>query len=383
MGDNGDVPPYSPDALRRWPDVESAELVAADAADRLLLDESAAALAAAPDGTVFIIGDAYGALTLGAADAGCRDIRVHQDLLAGQRALEANADRFALASSYRSLDLVPQLVAGARLVLLRLPRALDALDDIAGLIAASADPRVEVFAGGRLKHMTVAMNDVLRRSFTRLDVTHARQKSRVLIAREPLEGGIPNPRTSRQVVPGLGEPLTVCAVGGVFAGTSVDIGTRFLLEQLAAARPASDGDVIDFACGTGVVATWLALRDPGLSVLASDQSAAAVASAAATARANGVDDRLRVVRDLGLASRADGSATFIALNPPFHTGAAVPGGVAEPLFAEAGRVLASGGELWTVWNSPLQYRPALERLVGPTRQAARNAKFTVTVSTRI
>jgi 16S rRNA (guanine1207-N2)-methyltransferase len=35
-----------------------------------------------------------------------------------------------------------------------------------------------------------------------------------------------------------------------------------------------------------------------------------------------------------------------------------------------------------VWNSPLQYRPALERLVGPTRQVARNAKFTVTVSTR-
>ncbi len=234
MGDNGDVPPYSPDALRRWPDVESAELVAADAADRLLLDESAAARAAAPDGTVVIIGDAYGALTLGAADAGSRGIRVHQDLLAGQRALEANADRFGLASSYRSLDLLPQLVAGARLVLLRLPRALDALDDIAGLIAASADPRVEVFAGGRLKHMTVAMNDVLRRSFARLDVTHARQKSRVLIAREPLEGGIPSPRTSRQVVPGLAEPLTVCAVGGVFAGASVDIGTRFLLEQLAA-----------------------------------------------------------------------------------------------------------------------------------------------------
>jgi 16S rRNA (guanine1207-N2)-methyltransferase len=35
-----------------------------------------------------------------------------------------------------------------------------------------------------------------------------------------------------------------------------------------------------------------------------------------------------------------------------------------------------------VWNSPQRYRPALDRLVGPTRQIARNAKFTVTVSTR-
>ena len=45
-----------------------------------------------------------------------------------------------------------------------------------------------------------------------------------------------------------------------------------------------------------------------------------------------------------------------------------------------GRVLAPGGELWTVWNSHLRYRPDLERLVGPTRQIARDRTFTVTAS---
>ena len=57
-------------------------------------------------------------------------------------------------------------------------------------------------------------------------------------------------------------------------------------------------------------------------------------------------------------------------------------GIALKLFADAGRVLAPGGELWCVWNSHLRYRPQLARLVGPTRQVARNAKFTVTVSTK-
>jgi 16S rRNA (guanine1207-N2)-methyltransferase len=52
------------------------------------------------------------------------------------------------------------------------------------------------------------------------------------------------------------------------------------------------------------------------------------------------------------------------------------------MFDDAGRVLAPGGELWTVWNSHLGYRAALERAVGPTRQIARNAKFTVTASRR-
>ena len=45
-----------------------------------------------------------------------------------------------------------------------------------------------VYAGGRIKHMTPAMNEAIRRSFGRLDVTHARQKSRVLVAREPQPG---------------------------------------------------------------------------------------------------------------------------------------------------------------------------------------------------
>ncbi len=55
------------------------------------------------------------------------------------------------------------------------------------------------------------------------------------------------------------------------------------------------------------------------------------------------------------------------LNPPFHIGAAVHAGIALKLFADAGRVLAPGGELWALWNSHLRHRPALERLVEPTR----------------
>ena len=138
---------------------------------------------------------------------------------------------------------------------------------------------------------------------------------------------------------------------------------------------------IDLACGTGVVAAWLALRHPDAVVYASDQSAAAVASARATAEANGVAARVTVARDDALSSRPDASASFIALNPPFHSGAALTGLIAERLFADAARVLRPGGELWCVWNSPLRYRPTLERLVGPTRQLARDPRFTVTVST--
>ncbi|WP_061782160.1 class I SAM-dependent methyltransferase [Microbacterium hominis] len=368
--------------LRRAPDIEGEGLVAADAADRLILDESAALRTAAGPGEIVVIGDGYGALALGAAFAGARDVRVHQDALSGERALAANARALGLDDRVSSGALDAALVSGARVVLLRLPRALDALRDIAGLIAAHAVSDVVVVAGGRLKHMTVAMNDVLRSAFDTLDVTHARQKSRVLIARDPRGvGGDPVPAAARI------DGLEVRAFGGAFAGARLDIGTRALLAALDAAPAAPAGGTpddpwIDLACGTGIIGAWLARRHPAAHVYASDPSAVAVASARATAAANGLADRVMVARADGLEQRADASASFIALNPPFHSGAALTAGIAERLFADAGRVLRPGGELWCVWNSPLRYRPALDRLVGPTRQIARDAKFTVTVSTR-
>lgn len=364
-------------ALSRHPDVEAPEFVAADAADRLLLDEAADALAAAAPGTVVVIGDGYGALTLAAAVQGVRGIRVHQDALSGERALAANAERLGIPQTWEWHDLDEQLLKGAELVLVRLPRSLDALSEIAEAIARHAAPTARVFAAGMVKHMAVTMNEVLRASFGRLDVTHARQKARVLIAAEPL--AVPDaptwPRTRLDAETGL----AIVARGAAFAGPAVDIGTRFLLSQLDAA-PRVD-EAIDLGCGTGVIAAWLARSRPHLRVTATDQSAAAVASARATAAANGLADRIVVVRDDALASRPDASAELIVLNPPFHIGHIVHRGIALKLFADVGRVLAPGGQLWTVWNSHLRYRPELERLVGPTRQLARDRTFTVTAST--
>lgn len=384
------------DALRRHPDLEAPGLQAADAADRLILDEAASALAGAQaPGDVVVIDDAYGALALGAAAAGARDVRVHQDAITGERALAANAARLGMpeADRPRSLPLEPGLVAGARVVLMRLPRSLDRLDEVAALIAQHAAPGVRVFAGGRIKHMSLAMNEVLGRWFERVDVTHARQKSRVLVAagvrtgegletrpegapRPAQEEGAPRPAQRRDEELGL----IVVAYGGVFAGAGVDIGTRFLLGVLGDAVPDATS-AVDLACGSGVVAAWLARRRPGLVVRASDRSAAAAASAALTAAANGVADRVQVTRADGLEHLPDASERLVVLNPPFHTDAAVHTGIATHLFAEAARVLEPGGELWCVWNSHLGYRPLLERVVGPTRQIARNPKFTVTAST--
>ena len=100
-------------------------------------------------------------------------------------------------------------------------------------------------------------------------------------------------------------------------------------------------------------------------MLAVDQSAAAVASAAATAAANGLGDRIRVIRDDAADSVPDGSVDLVVCNPPFHVGAAVVTTAADRLFAAAARVLRPGRRA----VDGLQQRAALQADADPARRA--------------
>jgi 16S rRNA (guanine1207-N2)-methyltransferase len=321
-----------------------------DAADRLILDEAALLLRGA---VVVVVGSA--ALAAAAHDLGAARVSVSDDADARSSALE------------------PGLFADATVVLLRLPKALAALDHVARLIASAAPVDVVVVSGGRLKYMTTGMNEILLRSFGQLDVSLARQKSRVLTAREPLAAVSAD--ATRKHDADL--DLWVASVGGVFAGDSVDIGTRTLLSVFG--RLPAYSSAIDFGCGTGIVAVALKRRRPSARVIASDVSAAAVQSARETATVNESD--IEVIRDNLLSSQPDASVDLILLNPPFHDGGSLSTDAALAMFAEAGRVLKPGGQLWTVFNSHLGYAKALERAVGPTTQITHNAKFTVAAST--
>ncbi|WP_314428318.1 methyltransferase [uncultured Microbacterium sp.] len=396
--------PYS--RLRRWPDVEADNLQAYDATDLLLVDR---ALSLGVDGReIAVIGDEYGAITLALTDAGLDGVRVHQDLATGRRALARNAAELDLAG-FSSHELESSLLAGARLVLLQLPKALAELEEVADAVARWAAPDVVLVAGGRVKHMTIAQNEALGRSFAEVRAERAERKSRLVVASapRPVPAEPPFPVTARH------DGLTLVAHGGAFAGAKLDIGTRVLLDALGldrsrlganatesaentpnrpdvtrssgvmgGERPSSAPTVVDLGCGTGALAASYALAHPESRVIATDRSAAAVASARATMVANGVDDRVVVTHD-DAGSEIDGArADVVLLNPPFHLGSSVHTGAATRLFEAAARILRPGGELFTVYNSSLGYRAELTRLVGATEQLERTPKFTVTRSVR-
>ncbi|WP_449283040.1 class I SAM-dependent methyltransferase [Leucobacter sp.] len=360
--------------LSREPDFDAPELQAHDAADELILTTAADDVRSAGHGELVVIGDRHGALTLGAAAVlGSSGIRTHQDPLLGERALARNAERLHLTGAYASHPLDASLLDGARVVLLQLPRGLDALDEIAWSIARWASPEVRVIAGGRVKHMTPAMNDVLGRSFAEVSAGLGWRKSRALSARGPRDPGpAPFPRWGAD--PAL--PFRVAAFGATFGGATLDHGSRLLLAGLGDAAPEARR-IVDLGCGNGVLAVSAALERPEAAVVATDQSAAAAAATRLTAQAAGVDDRIEIHRADALEAVPDGWAELILLNPPFHAGAAVHAGVAHRLIRSCRRALAPGGELRLVFNSHLRYRPLVEREIGPSRQVARDRTFTV------
>lgn len=423
---SGRVPEFDYTRLRRFPDVEASNLQAWDATDELLVRR---ALDAGLQGEqIAVIGDEYGAITLALADAGLHGIRVHQDLVTGRRALANNARELALDGAFTSHELDESLLIGARLVLLQLPRALAALEEIADAVAGWAAPDVVLIAGGRVKHMTLTQNEVLARHFGTVQPQRAERKSRLIRASTSVrpatsagpvssaEKPRPAPETTAHVISRTGTgsspvEFRLCAFGGAFAGAKLDIGTRALLEampELSAALPpqlrrsgpsgartrpdaASDDDfsgvvagrglrVVDLGCGTGALAVAFALQNPDATITATDRSASAVRSARATVAANKLEDRITVTLDDAGSELPDGETDLVLLNPPFHLGASVHEGAGHRLIEAAARLTRTGGEVWTVFNSYLDHRRILAREVGRTEQILRTPKFTVTRS---
>ncbi len=349
---------------------------------------AALAIREASPGSVVILGDRYGALTLAAGSLGAREIRSHQDAHGGRMALRANADALADSlelppNTFVSRELDEGLLAQAEIVLVQLPKDLAQLENWAALVAAHASESVQVFAGGRIKHMTRAMNNVLERYFGRVRASLARQKSRVLLASEPRLGVVLQQGPSEKYDHDL--DLWVCSYPGAFAAGRVDHGTRFLTSFIREMPRAEPGGVAaDLGCGTGLLSATLVRSHPEYHVIATDRSAAAVRSARATLQRNlpGESTRYEVRQDHALLGQPDASLDLIVCNPPFHAEASISTALSELLFREAARTLRPGGVMLTVFNSHLLHRRVLQRLVGPTAQLGRNQKFTVTRSVR-
>ncbi|MEP3587978.1 MAG: class I SAM-dependent methyltransferase [Marinobacter sp.] len=175
-----------------------------------------------------------------------------------------------------------------------------------------------------------------------------------------------------------GVEVSVAGLPGVFSEGELDGGTRLLLENLAE-KPLSGEKVLDFACGAGVIGSWLqghrraAGDEPGV-VDGVDVQAQAVACARATYEKAGASGE--IFAEDGLAG-LNGRWQAVVTNPPFHSGVKTDTSMTEQFIRQVARHLVPGGELRLVANSFLPYEALMQQFIGPVQTLAQDKRFTV------
>ncbi|WP_025778670.1 class I SAM-dependent methyltransferase [Brevibacterium sp. VCM10] len=277
-----------------------------------------------------------------------------------------------------------ELGVGETWAVINAPKATNALTETIAVLQPFVSIIIVI---GRSDAMSRGLNKELARGFGRVDVSPGVGKHRMIIGSRPLSSpSLPEfPRRGVISRRGVGE-FEVRAHGACFSGTKSDEGSALLIDSLLGLLDdEAPESVLDLGCGNGWLLTAATRASGANTGLGIDVSKAAVASARATAEANGVDV------DIILGDAADreepaladlGEFDLVLLNPPFHQGTTIETETAAALMATAAKHLAPGGQVLTVFNSHLRYRDRLESIIGPSRQLARNKKFTVIASRR-
>jgi len=168
-----------------------------------------------------------------------------------------------------------------------------------------------------------------------------------------------------------GESITVFALPGVFSQEKLDVGTRLLLEHL----PDYDNcSLLDFGCGSGVIAAFITQRFTNVKPTLADVSALAIASAQKTFSENGLSGKFIATDSM---SNITGVYDNVISNPPFHQGLKTHYQATESFLAKISKHISNKGSLTIVANSFLKYQPIMEQHFGGVSQLTKSNGFTI------
>lgn len=382
--------------LRRHPERLREGLRAWDSADWLLLhrvagvDPGVGASWVPVDGssTTLVIGDAFGALSVGLAATGpdvlldsyCSQVAVRENLRAAgvdpaTVRVSAPTERAAGSVDFPQIDLL----------VVRPPRQTALLEHLLRVVAGRLHPGSVIVAADMVQHVHSSTIEVFERVIGPTTSTRARRRARVVESEWGPPGELddwPWPRYGRGP-----RGLSVASWPGVFAAGRIDPATALLADAMPPVAPGAR--VVDLGCGNGVIGAMASID--GADVTFVDDSALALESARATLAASGGDvSSARFIHgnSLGDWNESDGSAIetasvdLIVTNPPFHEHRAMGDAVAWQMIVDSHRALRSGGEVLVVGNRHLAHHAKLRRIFGNCTVVASTPRYVVVRASR-
>lgn len=364
-----------------------------DAADELLLAEAERWLE--PGQKLLVVDDSHGALALGLAhfqplvisdSAGLAPAVAHNARLNG---LEPPACFSWLdPQSAAGLPLRPPGDPGdsADLIVMKVPRHKDYLEFLLRWASDRLAPGGRLLTGGMIKHIPDQSVGIYQRLVSTEAVLPARKKARVVVCRSG-SGSL------GESWPGLWkgyrhDGLDLQGLPAVFGRERLDAGTGLLLPEIIPAVETlpAQAQVLDLACGNGILGLSVLARRPDVRLTFADISSQALISARRNLNSLALPENAEAqplfLHSDGMPEAGDDRVPeegydLILLNPPFHEGGIVGDHIALRLFADAARLLNSNGQLLIVGNRHLGYHRSLRRFFSNTQQLAASPGFVV------
>lgn len=170
--------------------------------------------------------------------------------------------------------------------------------------------------------------------------------------------------------------IKVFNLPGVFSEQRLDAGTALLLEHITTTPESIRGEVLDFACGSGVISAFLRAHCAVTSVLATDISAFALSAAEMTLQTQQADIPYTVRGSDGLNAVTE-QFDWVITNPPFHSGQRTDYEIARQFIQAVTRRLKPRGQLLMVANSFLGYNELLSEHFNQVSELRNNRRFKI------
>lgn len=361
--------------LTRFPHRSKETLRAWDAADEYLLNFLMEEQLITAQSRVLILNDNFGALACTLSET--KPVVVSDSFISFQGILEnlkrnnIEESTVAFKDSLREYGEIDQPY---NLVILKITKSLAQLEDQLHRIRPYIDKHTRVIAAGMVKGIHSSTLQLFESIIGATTTSLARKKARLIYSHLNPALIIPDNSYPRSYTL-ENTNYEILNHANVFSREKLDIGTRFLIENL----PVSDHyqQIIDLGCGNGIVGLMTASINPNASVSFVDESYMAVASAKANFTTAFPDRQANFTVTDCLKGIAADSCDLILNNPPFHQQNAIGDFIAVQMFKESLAALKQGGELWVIGNRHLGYHVKLKRLFGNCSTVASNKKFVI------
>jgi len=362
--------------LNRYPVRKNELLRAWDAADEYLLNYIHDEIDLQKKSKILIINDNFGALATSLAD---HNITVWTDSWISVNGLQQNlACNEISADNINIINSIENPQGKYDLVIIKIPKSLAFLQDQLARLKPAISSATIIVSAGMVKSIHTSTLKLFEKYIGSTKTSLAKKKARLIFSNvdDTIEAEA-SPYPKSYVLEG--SDYTMSNHANVFSRESLDIGTRFFLQHIPQSEKYKN--IIDLACGNGVVGLIALEKNPAAEVLFLDESFMAVQSARENIK-NNINKDIKIHFEVNdcLSEIKPNSADLILNNPPFHQSTAIGDEVAWQMFKQSKDVLKPGGELWVIGNRHLGYHIKLKKLFGNCITVETNKKFVILMS---